>query len=207
MKFSDFEKFLPTYLSKEANENLFNELNNFPKNIDGRLYTNYLNNNKCIYQGDGVFNLQAVNLPDSTIKEVPGMILSNTCDLDKSNERLLDTRLVFATIFQLDKYKELLLKLCVKTGKKTEKSINEHIKLIKKQYISHIFYLPKGANLQQDSIVLFDRVNNLPNSILKNQEISKQKIFTLSDYGFYLFLYKLSIHFTRIRENLTRNSS
>ena len=84
-------------------------------------------------------------------------------------------------------------------------SINDHIARIKKQYISHIFFLPAGSQLENDSIVLFDRINSLPNSLQDRNKIPEQRLFTLSDYGFYLFLYKLSIHFTRIRENVSRN--
>ncbi len=65
---------------------------------------------------------------------------------------------------------------------------------IRKQYISHIFYLPKGGQLNNDSIIFFDRINNYPSDSIKGQELPKRRIFTLSDYGFYLFLFKLSVH-------------
>ena len=204
--FSEVEKYLPKYLSEEASENLFVELENFPENIDERIYTNLLSGNPIIYQGDGISGLLSINLPDPIAKPVPGIILSNTCDLDIANKRLMDPRLVFAVIFQLKKYKSLLLKKYVEIGKKTKESIDGHINAIKKQYISHIFYLPAGSNLEHDSIVLFDRINNLPIDILERNKIPKRKLFTLSDYGFYLFLYKLSIHFTRIREGVPRTA-
>ena len=205
IEFSDIERYLPQYLSKEASANLFAELKDFPENIDNRIYTNFLLGSPIIYQGDGFCGLLSVNLPDAKVAKVPGVILSNSCDIDKANERLSETRLVFATIFQLEKYKNALVKTYVDTGKKTEASINGHIDRIRKQYISHIFYLPAGGNLEHESIVFFDRVNNLPNKFVEKIGIQKHRLFTLSDYGFYLFLYKLSIHFTRIRENVTRS--
>lgn len=64
--------------------------------------------------------------------------------------------------------------------------------------------LLKGGGLERDSIVFLDRVNNLPIDTLPHNEISEQRLFTLSDYGFYLFLFKLSIHFTRIRDAVSR---
>lgn len=201
---SDFKNYLPQYLSSDASANLFSDLKKFPSNIDNRLYTNSLSSEKIIYQGDGLNGLLSINLPNPTTKEVPSMILSNTCDVDSDNERLMETRLVFATIFQLEKYKNLLIKKFIDTGLKTEQSIEDHIALIKKQYISHIFYLPAGGKLQNESMVLFDRVNNLPNNYIERDDIPFKRIFTLSDYGFYLFIYKLSIHFTRIRENVSR---
>jgi len=36
-------------------------------------------------------------------------------------------------------------------------------------------------------------------------ELLRNRLFTLSDYGFYLFLFKLSLHLTRIREGVSRN--
>lgn len=206
IEFSEIEKYLPQYLSKKESENLFAELKDFPENIDNRIYTNYLLGNQIIYQGDGMSGLLSVSLPDTRYGRVSGMILSNTCDLDVANERLVESRLVFATIFQLEKYKNLLVRTQVETGKKTAEVIDNHIDRIKKQYISNIFYLPAWGNLEHDSIVLFDRVNNLPNSFINKEEISEKKLFTLSDYGFYLFLYKLSIHFTRIREYIKRSA-
>lgn len=204
IELSEIEKYLPRYLSEDASKNLFSELDSFPENIDDRIYTNHLSGNQLIYQGDGISGLLSINLPDPTIGQAPGMILSNTCDADITNERLLESRLVFATIFQLEKYKNLLLEKYVTTGEKSEANIDSHIETIKKQYISHIFYLPAGVDLEHDSIVLFDRINNLPNSFLERSEIPNKRLFTLSDYGFYLFVYKLSIHFTRIRENVSR---
>ena len=205
IEFSDIEKYLPQYLSKEASENLFAELKDFPKNIDDRLYTKYLADNKVLYQGDGISGLIGINLPDTRTGDVPGIVISNTCDINPENERPTESRLVYATIFKLEKYKDLLIQRFVNTGQKTEESINAHIEKIKEQYISHIFYLPAGAGLENESIVLLDRLNNLPNNYIQNDNIPKQRLFTLSDYGFYLFLYKLSIHFTRIRESVSRS--
>lgn len=202
--FSEVKGYLPQYLSKEASENLFTELKDFPDNIDARMYTNYLAGNQIIYQGDGLSGLLSINLPSPEIRAAPGMILSNTCDIFTENEKLVATRLVFATIFQLEKFRNLLIRNFVETGKKIEDSINGFIAKVKKQHISHIFYLPAGYGLKQDSFDLFDRVNNLPLSLVNEVDIPQKRIFTLSDYGFYLFLFKLSIHFTRIRENISR---
>jgi len=65
--------------------------------------------------------------------------------------------------------------------------------------------LPKGAGLQEESIVFLDRINNISNKVIKSEELQTRRIFTLSDYGFYLFLLKISIHFSRIQEKVDRN--
>jgi hypothetical protein len=100
--------------------------------------------------------------------------------------------------------RELLIKSHVDTGKRSIQAINSHVSDIRKQYISHIFYLPKGGNLENDSMIFFDRINNYPSDSIEGQELPDRRIFTLSDYGFYLFLFKLSVHFTRIRDGVSR---
>ncbi len=47
-----------------------------------------------------------VNLPKPDIKPVPGMILSNTCDIDLTNVRNFPSQVVYAPIINLAKYKQ-----------------------------------------------------------------------------------------------------
>lgn len=204
--FEEVRKYLPQYLSSTAQQELFKELNQFPDNIDQRIYTTQLANRENLFQGDGVQNLLYINFPDTVIKKVPSLILSNTCDIDPINKRFMPMRIVYAPIFNLGKYERSLIKNHVDTGKKPIQSINSHVVEIRKQHISHIFYLPKGGKLENDSIVFFDRLNNCPLESIESQPIQEQRIFTLSDYGFYLFLFKLSVHFTRIRDGVSRST-
>jgi hypothetical protein len=66
--------------------------------------------------------------------------------------------------------------------------------------------LPKIEGKLDDSIVFFDRVCNFPNKLIVRQNLKSRRLFTLSDYGAYLFLFKLSIHFTRIQDKVDRRS-
>ncbi len=206
ISFEEVKRYLPQYLSSKAQEKLFEELKQFPSNIDQRIYSAQLAKYDKILQGDGIHNLLYINLPDTNIDKVPGMVLSNTCDIDQSNVRLMPSRMVYAPIFNLAKYERALIRDHVETGKKTEQAIASHILDIKRQYISNIFYLPKGGKLENDSIVFLDRLNNCPSDLITGDELPKRRIFALSDYGFYLFLFKLSVHFTRIREGISRST-
>ncbi len=87
---------------------------------------------------------------------------------------------------------------------KTTQSIKQHINTIKRQRITQIFYLPKGKHLQEESIVFLDRINSCDNRIISSEKINDIRLFTLSNYGHYIFLVKLSMHFTRIYENVDR---
>jgi hypothetical protein len=202
--FDEIKKYLPQYLSDSSQENLFEELKNFPDNIDQRFYSEFLTRGKMVYQGDGLIGMLVVNLPDNKTETVPAMVLSNTCDIDPANKRIFPTRMVYAPIFDIEKYKQALIRDHVDTGRYPLDSIEAHIDAVKKQFISHIFYLPKGCGLIKESIVFLDRLNNGPLKSIGEEDIADIKLFTLSDYGFYVFLIKLSIHFTRIREGIER---
>lgn len=201
--FEDVKKYLPQYLCDESQKILFKELASFPNNIDDRLYSQVLQKEGIIYQGDGIDGMLVVNLPSPEVKPLPSMVLSNTCDIYSGNERLFTPRIVYAPIFNLGKYR-LKITEEYKDEKDQEKHTEDFINSIKKQLNTSIFYLPKGAGLKNDSIVFLDRLNNYPSYDMTADDIKQRKLFTLSDYGFYLFLIKLSIHFTRVRENVER---
>lgn len=202
---AEIRKYLPQYLSLPAQENLFAELKQFPGNIDQRVYTRFLQHEPYIFQGDGLNNLRFMDMRTQTIRCAPGMVISNTCDLDQSNKRLSAIQMVYAPILNLDKYIAALEHDYVFSGQRTKESLNSHIGEIRQQRISHIFYLPSGSGLNSDSLVFFDRVCHCSAEYYKKSTIQESRLFTLSNYGYYLFLLKLSIHFTRIRESVQRN--
>jgi hypothetical protein len=195
----EIDKFLPKYLSPETEEQLFSELKQFPYNIDKRFYSYELRKHNILYQGDGIKEILIINLPDKTEGYVPSIILSNTCDINPENKRLFPSRIVYAPVFNLGKYKNKLLE----KGIKTHENIDQHIESIRKQRVTQIFYLPVGDELKQESIVFLDRIYNLPSYAL-GDDFTNRKLFTLSQYGHYIFLLKISIHFTRITEKIER---
>ena len=109
------------------------------------------------------------------------------------------SRLTYAPIFNINKYKNLLLEKELYNPE----NIENHLRAIREQRVTQIFYLPKYGQIE-DSLVFLDRVNNCPTDFLKQEEIEKRRLFSLSMYGFYLFLFKLSLHFTRVREYTDR---
>lgn len=203
MNLDDIKIYLPKFLSAESERELFEGLKDFPNNIDARLYTNHLIDSEIIYQGDGLMDLLVVNLPSAIQKAIPCMILSNTCDIDLKNPRNFPSQLVYAPIFKLKNYQEALYQ----NSKKTKEQLDSHIDAIKHQRITQVFYLPSIAGKIEESIVFLDRVCNFPNKLIERQDIKNRRLFTLSDYGAYLFLLKLSIHFTRIQDEVERKST
>jgi hypothetical protein len=186
-------------LSPSGTENLFAELKQFPANIDQRLYTSLLTTEPTIYQGDGLSSLPIVNLPDDKIGRAKAMVLSNTCDISPDNRRVLPARMIYCPIISFERYKAMLAA--------SEANVSDHhLNDIRAQKVSSMFFLPRNDSLGEDAIVLLDRANNCDINQVPSQEIQSRRLFTLSDYGFYLFIFKLSIHFTRIRDAVRRTS-
>jgi len=201
-EFEEIKRFLPQYLSGEAEENLFSNLSHFPDNIDERMYTRMLHKQPTFYQGDGVRGMPFINIPDPRLAPLPAMIISNTCDLSPANIRLAPLRVLYAPIFNLGKYAESLNA----SHRGNSSRVGGYIDAIRKQRVSNIFYLPTGSEgLDYEGYVPLDRLQNAPADILRENKIPANRLFTLGDYGFYVLLFKLSIHFSRIRENVARN--
>lgn len=190
---------IPFYLiqDKDAQKGFIKNLENFPNNIN--YYTSYYPNEEL--QGDGWEGLDIVDIVTCNKIPVKGVILSNSCDISIENERDLPVNVVFAPIVKLEAYKEKL-----KNAGVSETQINSKIEAIKKQQVTSLFYLP-ALDKFPESIVIFDDVRSLPMNYFQNNK-SKQtvkKIFTLSQFGFYLFLFKISIHFCRFHERVLRD--
>jgi len=200
MNEDDIIKYLPNYLNTKEQKALFDELNEFPDNIDTRLYSNKLDDN-IIYQGDGLKDLPIVDLTniEKGIKLQKCIILSNTCDMDIANKRNFTPSIIYAPIIALSNYRRYLEK-----NKIDKEKIKSHIVSIKKQFITQILFLPAN-NTIEDSLVFLDRIQNIDYRYISRKTLEERRLFTLSNYGFYLFIYKLSIHFLRIQERVHRN--
>jgi len=196
----DLKIYLPKYLSSKEEDELIDSLRNFPNNIENKMYSDIGKETDFIYQGDGIKDLLLINFPDERVDKGNGMIVSNTCDIHEEHKRFFSPRICYTPIFNLNKYRQALLEKQV-FG---ENNIDAHLDSIKKQQITQIIYLPSNGTTMDDSIVFLDRINNCKNEYIDRSQLNQSRLFTLSMYGFYIFLIKLSIHFTRIRENVSR---
>lgn len=199
----DIKSYLPKYLSEESTRELLREIGGFPDNISNSLYTNALKDQNVIFQGDGLKDMLVINLPQEKIDKVPSLVISNTCDISEGNSRVFPSNICYIPIFRLEKYIDSLRKRDIYD---TDEKLINHIESIKKQYITQILFLPIGSGLQYEAIVFLDRINNCSNSAYPRLNLQNSRLFTLSTYGHYLLLTKLSIHFSRLQERVDRNS-
>lgn len=196
----DIDIFLPKYLSESSDKELKEQLKKFP--TDGTkdtIYTSALAGNNEIFQGDGIAKIPYYDAGSQEIHPVSVMVLSNTCDMSSKNERFESINVCVAPLFNLEKYQKRLLDRGF-----DEQRIVSHITEIKRQAVTHVVYLPKSAKLPYEAIVRLDRLCSVDRRRISVEHLKQNRLFTLSDYGLYLFLLKLSIHFTRIRERIDR---
>lgn len=143
----EIKNYLPKYLSAENYDTLIKELEDFPKNIDSRMYTSIADEN-LLCQGDVIKELPVIEIEhlELGVKNKDCIVLSNTCDIDPNNKRLFpNTRLMYAPLINLEKYKAVLMA----RGAASEQQINDHIKSIKALRISQIHYLPKTESFNE----------------------------------------------------------
>lgn len=200
MNEEEIKIFLPKYLSADSKSALIEALRDFPHVAADRFYTAKLKESEIIYQGDGLRGFVHIELPKTDVKIVDAIIFSNTCDIATENVRHFESRMIYAPIISLKRYMDVLFE----TGIDPEKA-RTHIESIKNQHITQIFYLPGLDGIIKDSIVFFDRVLNVRPDYVGADEIREKRIFSLSNYGHYLLLFKLSFHLCRFQDKVDRN--
>lgn len=191
----DIKEHIPYYLTQEDKKGLVKALKDFPEKMN--YYTT--KHQDELLQGDGWNSLDIINLETAERKSIKGIILSNSCDISQENPRDLPARIIFAPIIPLSLYEALLTKNGIDLAK-----VSSKVSSIKLQKVTSLFYLPKGGCLESDHIAVLDDLHTLPIQFFF-KKIDREKQFTLSQAGFYLFLFKLSIHFCRFHENVFRD--
>ncbi|WP_338413951.1 hypothetical protein [uncultured Sphaerotilus sp.] len=195
---NDIKDHLPLYLTMSAKDGMLKALkDDFPNKIN--YYTDQRKDD--FLQGDGWGNLDVLRISDSNNlerKSTKGIILSNSCDISTENKRQIPPKYVFAPIIKLSRYKAQLQKDNAEFN-----SIEAKIESIKKQQVTSIFYLPEGGPLEEDYIAILDDLHSV--TLNSDGMSGKTKFFTLSQIGFFMFLFKLSIHFCRFHENVFRD--
>lgn len=187
---------IPYYLTQKAADELAKALDRFPREIE--YYLNQYPSDAL--QGDGWTSLEVIQFETGARKQVKGMLLSNSCDIDPENARDFPPKIIFAPLVKLDRYTALLTEIGIDADK-----IASKVAAIKEQKVTTVFYLPKGAQLDAEYIALLDDVHTMPFAYFSGIA-DKKKIFTLGQVGFYLFLLKLSVHFCRFNEQVDRDA-
>lgn len=186
------ELFLAPYLTQERKKGFLEELKQFPPK---RLYANITDPEPL--QGDGWVGVTVLRFEDGTRDKIKAVVITNSCDVAGTNKRIAPAQISVAPIVPLGKYEKLVV---ATVG---DQAAHDHLRDVRDQKISSIFYLPDTGELGGESIVLLDAIHSMPLAAFKPDETLK-RLFSLSDVGFWTFLFKLSFHFCRFHENVDR---
>jgi hypothetical protein len=186
-------KYVPYYLTQPQKDGLVKAMAEFPS-------CNYYSSleHEGILQGDVWSGLQMFNFDSGERQGKRGIIISNSCDIDSRNGRLMPARMVFAPMIKISVYQNFLERRGV-----AQEKIGNHLREIRRQAVTSAFYLPQGRGMDEECIVFLDDMHNVPVAYFEKYEESK-KILSLSQIGFYVFVMKLSMHFCRMHENEVR---
>lgn len=149
----------------------------------------------AMLQGDGWRGFQLFSFDADEMRAVQGIVLSNSCDISRDNNRAIAPKIVFVPIVKLTAIEARL-----KAHGLANNAISGRVTAMKSQSVTNIFYLPAGESLKEDYVALLDDIHSMPVASHNGNE----KLFTLSMAGFYLFSFKLSVHFCRLHENVDR---
>src|SRR5262245_37446128 len=135
----DIKRYLPKYLSPSDSSELFAQLASYPNPATPfYLQRAAIAENEPL-QGDGWRGFVAIDFRTADRKEVSGMVISNSCDIDPANRREHAVNILFSPLIALSKYVELLRKV------KTEAQVTNVLAAIRSQKTTSIFHLPEGA--------------------------------------------------------------
>lgn len=191
---------IPRYLSAEDQRVLVEELNAISRGGDAEYV---LSQSKDAFagqmlQGDGWRGFIIFSFETGDKRSIPGLVLSNSCDVDPDNPRDLPTKVIFAPLARLGTYVEVLKESGIDPDRIAAKVEN-----IRAQRTTSMFYLPAGAFLEHDYVIRLDEAQSMPISA-HAENFEREKLFTLSNTGFYMLVLKLSIHFCRLQEKVNR---
>jgi hypothetical protein len=195
--FEDIKQYLPKDLTPRHTSELYSGLAAFPA-YKGPFYFAREVPADELLQGDGWRGFLVFNFQTAERKEVSGVIISNSCDIDPANRRDLPANILFSPFIELSKYIELFRPV------KTAQQMGDHLAAIRNQRITSIFHFPEGAGAPE-GIVMLDTIHTHPLQAFLTRE--RARLFTLHMVPFYVFVIKLSIHFLRFQENVPRFNS
>lgn len=194
MNFEEIKDQIPYYLTRPAADGLLKELESYSEKTQLFASSSF----EGVLQGDGWKGFTLFDFGRKTAITSRAIVLSNSCDIDPNNKREIPAKVTFVPLIRLSRVKSVF-ENCLSNSQ----SVDEKIKAIKEQRSTSFFYLPSQGVLEEDYVAWFNDIHSMPMStFLENQE--KTKLFSLNMTGFYLFLFKLSIHFCRFHEKVDR---
>ena len=212
MTFSQEQFFshLPPYLLDTGKGRIKDGLSQFidPKEREKpKVYDNfYLQAHTNYFMQGDLFNSISVSEWDAGEEDfftgyTTAMLVSNTCDVSSDNEQIINKDALFAPVFKLNEFFADL-----RAEGKNEAHIQSILSALKNQTLSHLMYLPPDSITHTEYVVRFDKIQCFPSSVINKmvKRIEDERFLSLSDWAFYLLIFKISYHFCRVPEEKDR---
>lgn len=194
MLMEEIQEQIPYYLTKEAGEGILKELESYSEKTQIILNRE----SEGFLQGDGWRGFKLFDFHSGKLINTKGIIISNSCDIAPENKRDFPAKITFAPLIKMKKIEELFRKSGL-----NQETTEQKIQSIREQKSTSFFFIPSQIGLDDEYAVWFNDIHSMPMQTFIESE-SREKTFTLNMTGFYLFLFKLSIHFCRFHENVDR---
>lgn len=154
----------------------------------------------AMLQGDGWDGFVIYEPHPGHPRSVKGIVLSNSCDISLDNQRAMPRRVIFAPLFDLGRLEALLRQV----GTQSEQSISDQLRAIRRQEATSYFYVPPiPSGSLGETVALLDHVQSMNlDDLMRSKQCTR--IYSLSQAGFYVFLIKLTFHFARFGEDISR---
>jgi hypothetical protein len=194
--FESLRVLLPPYLTPRQHRDLYEELRRFPNNP--AIYTSTEIPDDFL-QGDGWRGFSILNFSDNTPRlGIAGIVLSNSCDVSVQNARALPTWITFAPLMRVSDIAGVM-----RERGRSDSQVQDATDSIRRQEHTSMFCLPEIAGVLPESVALLDQASSQPMRTL-NGAPRDSRLFRLNQYGFYIFVVKLSIHWCRFQEGISR---
>lgn len=192
---SIFDLFLPDFLRQSDREALFAELRGFPTEIE--YYATSPDLMRSMLQGDGWSGVVVLDYVTGARDSILCAVISNSCDVAPDNPRRLPYNVL---VVPLVSYPALVTRL--QASGVSPQSLRDTTSALMRQEWTAAMYFPPNPAIPDGAVALLDSVQSIPYAALDFVRLEKR--WTLSQLGFYVFVLKLSIHFTRLGEGFDR---
>lgn len=216
---TEVARLFPAFLSDTEKDRITQGLSQFGESVatTPKLYNDFFATGVSEYllQGD---LLPSIRLPiwqsePATFSKgyTNALLIANTCDVDVvGNARNVPKEVGFVPLVPLSDFIAALTRK-LQTQALNPATIKTKLQNIEKelkgQLLTNVFYLPASPTGLPECVALLDRPFWFPSSelVTVGPELLKHRLATLSQWGYYLFILKLSYHLCRLPEERDRN--
>lgn len=216
---TEVARLFPAFLSATEKTRITEGLSQFAESIatTPKLYTDFYATGVPNYllQGDLLPQIRLPIWQPSTglfaKGNIDALLIANTCDVDViGNSRNVAKEISFVPLVPLSNF---LTNLERKLHSQHLPPATVRVKLqsiekeLRNQLLTNVFYLPASPSGLPEQVALLDRPFWFPSSELVSigPALLTNRMATLSQWGYYLFILKLSYHLCRLPEERDRN--